>query len=300
MFKIKHPVMKILCLASLFFSQWVSAADLLVDTDWLAKHKQNKDVVLIDMSSDYTQYQRFHIPGATYLDYGNLITYRKKDKVAFSIDDKQLYRLLGLLGINEKSHIVIYDDMGGLNAGRFYWNLERIGHEKISIVDGGLVKWILEGRPVDNKEVTPVKTIYTPNQKTINNNATLAELVSLSANDKTHLLDVRSREEYLGDKKHPRTSGHIPGARFWPWEENVDFSNGFILKDDQTIQHVLNDLSIKNKDDSLILYCRSGHRAAQSYLSLRKLGYNNVKIYDGSMAEYTLRKILPIQQGITP
>ena len=285
---------------TLTYAQLSLSAVLMVDTDWLAKHKQDKNVILVDMSSDYTQYQRFHIPGAIYLGYDNLIQYNKKNKVAYSIKDAHLYKILGFLGIQQDTHVVIYDDMGGLNAGRLFWNLERIGHKKVSIVDGGLVKWILEGRRVDNKEVKPTRTVYIPNDKSYQNFASINDITELTKNKTGHLLDVRTKDEYEGLKKYPRTTGHIPGALFWPWEDNIDIKRGFILKDQNDIETTLQKLGTINKDDKLVLYCRSGHRAAQSYLTLRNLGYQNVKIYDGSMAEYALRKDLPIQQGSHP
>ena len=102
------------------------ASSVMVDTAWLKQHKNDANVVLVDMSGD-PQYQRFHIPGAIYLGYGNLVEKRKKDKVSVRIPDVRLYKVLGLLGISRDSHVVIYDDMGGLHAGRLYWELERIG-----------------------------------------------------------------------------------------------------------------------------------------------------------------------------
>lgn len=300
MSKTIYPFAMVFIVMNWLFAQSVYAAEIVVDTNWLAEHLESEDVVLIDMSSDYTQYQRFHIPGAIYLGYDNLIQYRKKDKVAFSIDNETLYKLLGLLGISQNSHVVIYDDMGGLNAGRLYWNLERIGHQKISIVDGGLVKWVLEGRTVDNKPVKPERALYTPNKTSVDNVVDLAKLAQLMQHNKARLLDVRTREEYIGYKKYPRTTGHIPGASFWPWENNVDFGGGFVLKDNNTLERALKELGVTQKDEPLVVYCQSGHRAAQSYMTLKKLGYKNVRLYDGSMAEYSQHKNLPIKQGNIP
>lgn len=277
----------------------VNASPLMVDTAWLQGHLNDRDLVLVDMSTDETQYQRFHIPGAIYVSYGYLVKQRKKDKVSFRISDDQFFKLLGLLGISRESHIVIYDDMGGLNAGRFYWNLERIGHKKISIVDGGLVKWILEGRKVTNKPTERKQVAYIPGKGIYNNETEIATVKQDIKQDKVTFLDVRSREEYIGYPRYKRT-GHIPGARLWPWDDSVDFDNGFTFKKKAELEESLAKIGVKDKKAPLVLYCHSGHRAAQAYLTLRYLGYQNVKVYDGSMAEYSRDLSAPIKQGAKP
>jgi thiosulfate/3-mercaptopyruvate sulfurtransferase len=267
---------------------------IFVDTDWLAKHKGDDNVVVIDMS-DATQYQRFHVPGAVHLGYGNLVM-RRKDRVSVRLPEQYLVKVLGATGISADSHVVIYDDIGGLNAGRLFWELEHLGHKNMSVVRGGLVKWILEGRKVTNEQVQPKKTVYQAAGKGRDNNADLQDVRQAMSDKNTVLLDVRSEEEYTGHPKYPRT-GHVPGALWWPWENNVDFDNAFVNKKGEAIQSVLDKLGVKDKQQKLIVYCRSGHRAAQSYMTLRDLGYDNVRLYDGSMAEYGGYKNNPLEKG---
>jgi thiosulfate/3-mercaptopyruvate sulfurtransferase len=289
-----HRIILLLFMMSASYS--TSAADntLFVDTEWLANHKDDKTIVVVDMS-DATQYQRFHVPGAVHLDYGDLVI-RRRDGVSVRAPDKHLLKVLGTIGIRADSHVVIYDDIGGLNAGRLYWELERFGHKQVSVVRGGLVKWVLEGRKVTNKPVKPGATVYMANSKGKENSIELQEVLQASSSGEAVLLDVRSEDEYVGHPRYPRT-GHIPGSLWWPWENNVDFNNAFINKDSKTVQSVLDRLGIKDKSEQLIVYCRSGHRAAQAYLTLRDLGYKNVKLYDGSMAEYSRHKNNPLEKG---
>ena len=269
------------------------AAPVYVEHDWLAKNLENKDVIVLDMTADNVQYLRFHIPGAIRLSYHDIVTKRKKDKVSVRLADDQLVKVLGTIGIKNDHHVVIYDDMGGLDAGRLFWELERIGHHKVSVLRGGLVKWVLEGHKVDNKPAQRTAVVYKLNGDGRENEATLDDI----RNDKeATLLDVRSLEEYVGHRRYPR-SGRIPGAKWWPWEENVDFENGFVPKNNKTLQLALNTIGVEDKDMSLTLYCRSGHRASQSYLTLRDLGYTNVKLYDASMAEYSQQRQLPLEKG---
>jgi len=276
----------------LFIHQTLSAAPIYVEHEWLAKKLGDKDIVVVDMTTDEVQYLRFHIPGAVRLSYKDIVT-KRKDKVSVRVPDANLYKVLGSLGISRDKYIIIYDDMGGLDAGRLFWELERIGHPEMSVLRGGLVKWVLEGHGVDNNPVKSFATQYKPDETGRDNEATLDTIRNHASST---ILDVRSIEEYAGHPRYPR-SGHIPEAKWWPWESNVDFEHGFVPRSDEVLQGELTKLGVKDKTKPLILYCRSGHRAAQSYLTLRSLGYTDVKLYDGSMAEYASKRELPLQKG---
>jgi len=284
---------RFLVLLVLMFSQTlVMAAPIYVEHDWLAKNLKQDNIVVVDMTSDSVQYLRYHIPGAVRLSYQDIVM-KRKDKVSVRLPDSQLNKVLGSLGITTDKHVVIYDDMGGLNAGRLFWELERIGHANVSVLRGGLVKWVLEGHRVDNVPVNPLAKSHKSAGKGRNNEATLNDIKN---NQSAQLLDVRSLEEYVGHPRYPR-SGHIPNAKWWPWEANVDFEHGFVPRSKTVLQGELSKLGVKDKDKPLIVYCRSGHRASQSYLTLRGLGYTNVKLYDGSMSEYEKQRDLPLEKG---
>ena len=290
---------KILFLSLLFISNIAfSAQPLLVDIKWLEKNLNSSTVRLIDMSDD-TQYQRFHIPGASHLPYA-AINVRNKKGVSLSVGQNQLIKVLGLLGIEPKHHVVIYDDMGGLHASRLFWELEKIGHKNISLLNGGLVKWILAGNKVtaDSQNVKTVQ--YNVDIKSGRNNiATIEDILNNKFNNKNILLDVRSKEEYAGHPRYPR-SGHIPEAKSWEWLQAVNFDNAFKMQSNTTIKKQLQQLGINNKDTPITLYCQSAHRASHSYFTLRQLGFKQVKIYDGSMSEYSSIKSAPLKKGLTP
>ena len=148
--------------------------------------------------------------------------------------------------------------MGGLNASRLFWELQRLKHKNVALLNGGLVKWILEGRKVDNIPVEPKPVKYIPNTKP--DNSPLAKLDDISG--KATILDVRSQEEYAGHPQQKR-SGHIPGARWWSWDSSVEFTNGFQHKSTASLMDSLKQLGITDKKQDLIVYCRSGHRASR-------------------------------------
>ena len=275
----------------------VSAASTLVDIALVERHI--KLIVLVDMTEDDLQYTRFHLPGAVRLGYHELLNPRAPGKPAARLDDKQFAVLLGRLGITRDTHVVIYDDVGGLNAGRLFLELERIRHPKVSVLDGGLVQWILDGRRVDNIARQPLPVVYKAGQERRDNLATLAEVQNASKQEAATLLDVRSRDEYTGSPKEPR-AGHIPGAKWWPWEQAIVMDNGFTFVPAQTLETNLAKLGVRDKKAPVILYCRSGHRASQTYLSLRSLGFENVRVHTGSMLEYLQDKDAPLNRGASP
>jgi thiosulfate/3-mercaptopyruvate sulfurtransferase len=191
--------------------------------------------------------------------------------------------------------VVIYDDMGGLNAARLFWELERIGHPRVSVLDGGLVQWVLDGRRVTANSARPAPVAYEGGGGGRANEAVLADVRAAGA----RLLDVRSREEYAGEPRDPR-GGHIPGAHWWVWDSAIDLENGFRLRPAETLSTSLAQAGVTDPTAPLIAYCRSGHRASHTYLALRLLGYRDVRVYDGSMAEYGLDRGAPLARGMRP
>lgn len=277
------------------------AAPILVDTGWVAGHMNDKNVVLVDMSGDDTQYDRFHLPGAIYLPYYALLAKpRKGEKFQRPIDDDTLVYLMSRLGISRASHVVIYDDMGGLNAGRLFWHLEKIGHNHVSVMNGGLVQWILEGRKVVNTPMAKIKPVnYGPRGSARDNEAVLSDVRRASDKGDALLLDVRTLDEYLGDMKK-KQGGHVPGAHWWSWDQAVNFKGGFVRQLPDVIDGSLaTKFGLKDKKKPVIAYCRSGHRAAQTYLTLRSLGYENVRLYAGSMNDY-MQARAPLKLGKQP
>lgn len=286
-----------LMLIIFFFSQNVFAEPVMVEPDWLATHLSDKDLVVVDMSGDPLQYTRFHIPGAVRLSYESLLRVRKPDGVKLRISNEQFYNILGALGISRQTHVVIYDDMGSLNAGRLFWQLEQVGHPRVSVLNGGLVAWIQGGYKITGQSVKPVAVSYKTAKEFRTNDITYPAVREQIKTDQSLFLDVRSREEYMGSAKLPR-SGHIPGALWWPWESSINLEDAFRYKPVKDIQDGLDRMGVTPKKP-IILYCRTGHRASQSYLTLRALGFTRVQLYDGSMAEYTQHRDAPLMKGVS-
>lgn len=286
----------LLCALSISIATLVFATDQLLTTQALQQQLQDSKLILIDMS-DETQYQRFHLPGAISLPYSVLVM--QQHDISVPIPQEKLFALLGTMGINQNSYVVMYDDMGGLNAARLYWELEQVGHPHLALLDGGLVKWILEARPVTNLPATPHATTYKAQNTGRRFLADLHDVSPTSRSKKVILLDVRSEDEYRGDSRYPRT-GHIPGAKWWEWDQAVEFNKGFVQRDAATLRDSLAKLGLTDTNQPIITYCHSSHRATQAYYTLKRLGFTQVKIYGGSILEYQQHKELPLNLGMTP
>jgi len=189
--------------------------------------------------------------------------------------------------------------MGGLEAGRLLWELERVGHPRASVLDGGLVKWVLEGRPVVAQAPPNVRAHYRPTAEGRPNAIDLAGIETVRQDPSVVLVDVRDPQEYAGKPSDLR-SGHIPGARLFHWEQAVDFEHGFKLKSPEVLLESLRAAGVSGTESDVVLYCRTGHRAAQTYWTLRHLGFERVRLYDASMAEYARTKDADLRRGPSP
>ena len=268
-----------------------------VSTDWVNQHQDK--LVLIDLSSQ-SSYQKFHLPNAIWVNYAWLI--RPQNGIALSGGADYMTMVLSELGIKNEDHIVIYDDMGNLDASRLYWELKKLKHPKVNILDGGTVSWVLDGYKVTQAVPDRLAKSFYRQPKTNLTNALTAdktEVLEAMKDPKTILLDIRTEAEYVGDPKQKR-SGHIPSAVWFDWTRAVNAYNGFKLVEEKTLLNQLADIQIQDKQQPIIVYCNSGHRAAHSVVMLQSLGFTNVKLYDASMQEYAIDESLPLKLGKQP
>jgi thiosulfate/3-mercaptopyruvate sulfurtransferase len=273
------------------------AVPVLVDTAWVAQHATDPDMVLVDMSADQGPFKGKVIPGAVKLPYSALVQ-KDRSGVTLRVSNERLYEVLGILGIDASKHVVAYDDMGGLHAGRLFWELERIGHPRASILDGGIAEWVRQGLKFERTPEVPLRAVYQPNGQGRDNEADLQTVREALGNGSAVLLDVRSQDEYKGVPGRGR-SGHIPGARWWPWEQVLQMDKGLTEMDVARVDASLQQVGA-SKDKLIIAYCRSGHRASRTYATLRRLGFEQVKLYDGSMSEWEKQADAPVKAGMEP
>lgn len=269
----------------------MSNLPLVIDPNQLEDIIATDNIVLVDMCKP-DQYAKGHIANAVYLDYPLIIS-GEKPVMGRLPDIEKLNQALSTLGITKDSHVIAYDDEGGGRAARLIWTLHSLGHNKASILDGGLINWSAEERPLTTEASTASPSNY---QAEISEEflAHRAYILEHLDDDSVALLDARSLLEYTGEKSFATRGGHIPGAIRYEWMDMMDAENNLRLLPDDVIQSQLNELGL-TADKEIICYCHTHHRSALSYLVLKKLGYQNVKGYPSSWSDWGNQPDTPIE-----
>lgn len=255
----------------------------------LATQLGNPQLILVDLTSP-TQYAKGHIPGAYFVD-PKQTQLGQPPAPGLLPPWSQIEALFTALGHHPEATYVVYDDEGGGWAGRFIWLLDVIGHHRYQYLNGGLLAWQAEGRPL-TQEVPPPHTqpvTLTRHDEPI---ATCDYLKSrLNAPDLV-IWDARSPQEYRGEKVLTARGGHIPGAINFEWTAGMDPHQALRIRAD--IAQQLTTLGI-TPDKELITHCQTHHRSGFTYLVAKALGYPRVKGYAGSWGEWGNMTDTPIE-----
>ena len=264
--------------------------DLLVSVDWLSATLGDPSLRVIDMSP-VGIYAAGHIPGAISLEWQRLAL---ADTAEPSVEAwrGELQAVLGEVGVAPAHTVVIYDE-GSLFSARLFWVLEQLGHPRVKVLDGGLPAWQAAGLPISAETVvlSPATYLARPRSELL---AGWAEVLDKLGNPDVVLLDVRSPAEFRGEDVRAARGGHIPGAVNVPYTDNANPDPPRSFKSAPELLATYAALGV-TPDKQVIVYCSSGVRASVGYLTLRLLGYPNVKVYTGSWDEWGNRLELPIE-----
>lgn len=268
----------------------------LVNTDWLASRLSIVDLRIIDTRDTVTSYWLEHIPGAVYLS-PDAIRWPDQGVPVKLMPAKDFANLLGRLGINNKTTVVIYSEQGDYKAPYLLWALDYIGHTKSAILDGGWTKWKSENRPTsqDYPKITPTSYIPKTNK---NVRAELNEVNSAVSNNSAVIIDVRPADLYSGEKGNWKRKGHIKGSinHFW----SLDLNDDGTWKSKDELKKIYEAIGA-TPDKNIIVSCGQGQMSAHTYFALKHiLGYPNVKNYDGGFNEWSNDESLPIEVGTNP
>lgn len=289
----------------------------LVETDWLAKN-QGK-VVILDVRKDVKSFTKKpvyrkdkksgknklvkvggHIPGALLVNYKNVRSNRMIDgkKVTRMIPARDAFQaLMQNVGLNKDASVVIVskgESNGDMTmATRLYWQLKYYGQQNMAILNGGMAQWILDKHKVVSTASKPKKGNWAATREDNSIFASSEDVANAVKNKDAQLVDTRAVSLYLGTwykKSYVYDKGHIQGAKNYPNEllTKPTLPARFISSKDT--RALMKQLGIDTTARS-ITYCNSGHLASGSWFLMSEvLGNKNVKLYDGSMHEWTLEK----------
>jgi thiosulfate/3-mercaptopyruvate sulfurtransferase len=267
--------------------------DPLVSTDWLAARIDDPKIRIIDASFKLPgvlplpadDYLKAHLPNAVFFDVDTVSD--PLDPLPHMYPDaKRFAREVEALGISSSDTVVAYDAGGWVAAPRAWWMFLSFGHDKVKVLDGGLQKWLREGRPTHSGKVTPKPGRFEA-RLDANFVRSKQQLVDNLDSGAEQLVDARPRPRFEGSVAEPRAglrSGHIPGSRNLPYAELFDASTGAMKPLDQ-LRQAFERAGVDLKRPT-VTTCGSGVSAAMVTLALYRLGVRGSALYDGSWAEW--------------
>jgi thiosulfate/3-mercaptopyruvate sulfurtransferase len=272
----------------------------LVSTEWVADHLDDPDVVIVESDEDVLLYNTGHIPGAIKVDW---VADLNDPMVRDYLTAEAFATLAGRKGITPEKTAVFYGDNFNWWAAYALWVFSLFGHEDLRLLDGGRAKWVAEGRPLSTgvPEREPAEYPVPPrDDRKIR--AFMADVLPHSQSKKP-LIDVRSPEEFRGERLHmpdypnegALRGGHIPGAKNVPWKQAANEDNTFKTADELKALYQ-GEVGLSPSDD-VIAYCRIGERSSHTWFVLTHLlGFEQVRNYDGSWTEYGNAVKVPIER----
>jgi len=265
--------------------------EVLVSTQWVADHLKDPSVRLVESDEDVLLYETGHIPGAVKIDWvADLNDPLTRDY----IDAARFQRLLRSKGISENTTIVLYGDKNNWWATYAFWVFKLFDVKNVRLLDGGRLRWAEEGRELVTAVPRYPEGNITISGRDDRSSRAFRDQVLEHVNHGKRLVDVRSPEEYRGERLHmpeypnegALRGGHVPGARSIPWGRAVNPETHTFrpASELRTIYEAENGL---HQTDDVIVYCRIGERSSHTWFALTYLlGFEEVRNYDGSWTEW--------------
>lgn len=281
------------------FSQYAHP-ERLVSTQWVADNAGKPGVVVVESDEDVLLYETGHIPGSVKVDWH---TDLNEPDTRDYVNGEQFAELMSRKGISRDDTIVVYGDKSNWWAAYALWVFTLFGHEDVRLMNGGRDKWVAEGRELttDATEVTPTDYPVVERDDSVIRAYREDVLKNLGT---TPLIDVRSPQEYTGERTHmpdyPQEGtlrgGHIPTAASVPWARAAAEDSTFKSRDELDAIY-REEVGLSDGDD-IIAYCRIGERSSHTWFVLTHLlGFDKVRNYDGSWTEWGNAVRVPVAQG---
>ena len=275
-----------------------------VSSEWLAENLKAPDLRVVDGSyylpheglDPRAEYELHHIPGALFFDIDDIadaeseLPHMLPSPVKFSSKVRKL-------GLGDGLRIVVYDQRGLFSAPRVWWTFRHFGHRDVAVLDGGLPKWMAEGRPVDEGEARASERHFTPRVDSF----VLRDKDQMLSNLKSgreQVLDARSKGRFEGREPEPREGlrgGHMPGSLNLPYGELIEPETQ-TLKPTEQLRAAFEAAGL-DMSRPVVTTCGSGITAGILALGLELAGHKQVAVYDGSWAEWGLPGHTPVDSG---
>ena len=274
----------------------------LVTTEWLEAHKGTEGLVVLESNEDVLLYDTGHIPGAIKIDWH---TELNDPVVRDYVEGEAFSDLMSRKGISRDDTVVIYGDKSNWWAAYTLWVFTLFGHQDVRLLNGGRDAWVAQGRPLTKDVPTPPATAYPVVERDDSEIRAFKE--DVLAHLGKPLIDVRSPEEYSGERTHMPAypeegalrGGHIPTAKSIPWATAAQADGRFKSHSD-LVDIYLTQQGFEPGED-IITYCRIGERSSHTWFVMKYLlGFTNAKNYDGSWTEWGSAVRVPIATGDQP
>ncbi|MEM9198263.1 MAG: 3-mercaptopyruvate sulfurtransferase [Pseudomonadota bacterium] len=280
-----------------------SDPQLLVSTDWLEAHLGAPDLRVLDASwflpdarrDPRAEYAERHIPGALFFDIDEIADTTSVLPHMVPPVEKFISRMRAM-GVGDGHRIVVYDAGGMFSSPRVWWMFRLFGTRDVAVLDGGLPKWIAEGRPVEEDAPLPRERHFTARRDAalIRDVTQVARAVKLGDEQ---IVDARSPGRFRGEEPEPRPglrAGHIPGSFNVHYRDLL--SEDGTMKDTAALRAVFGAAGV-DLARPIVTTCGSGVTAAILALALARLGHGQHAVYDGSWAEWGSYPDLKVATG---
>jgi thiosulfate/3-mercaptopyruvate sulfurtransferase len=268
-----------------------------VETEWLETRLGTPGLKVIDLRPQ-PEYNTAHITGSLSL---NVESFRGNigGVPSLLLPPPMLAAQFSLLGLQPSDTIVLVSGEKLYDTTLAGMAFERLGHMDYAVMNGGYAKWALEGRPADAALPAVTESIYPTKHHADHFTVDFQTVAARLGKPGTVIIDVRPADFHTGKKSDEARSGHIPGALSRPFSEDVITSPDKVVtfKPTDALADAYRQM-IPTTDTEVIVHCRTGHQASQTYFVLKRLlGYSNVRWYDAGWTEWAARPELPIVSG---
>jgi thiosulfate/3-mercaptopyruvate sulfurtransferase len=273
--------------------------DPLVTTDWLAGELGAPDLRVIDATmflpgsgrDARAEYEAEHIAGALFMDLDEIVD-RQNPAPHMLPGEREFQSAMEALGIGSEDRLVVYDNSPLHSAARAWWMLRSFGARKVALLDGGLSKWAIEGKPVERgvPQVLPGRFAARLDEEAV---ADLGYVSGIVHSDRYEIVDARPAGRFAGEEPEPRpgvAAGHIPGSRNLPQGELFNPDNSW--KRGEELRAAFEGAGV-DLEKPMVTTCGSGVTAAVLLFGAQLLGKEDVKLYDGSWSEWGANPATP-------